>query len=184
MINYCKLCKSRTLSHGIVLKCSVCMQFVHIKCTPLTRDEYKCVKDRNCPWQCKPYNENAIPFYHIDDDEEFAESLYNFYSDLPIDLSILNYVIFNPFLTNENLNSPLMDNDPDINFHNDIQRLYADNEDHLNTSLSKLANQPNFGLFHINIRNLAAHKNELAALSKCSTTNFQLLEWLRRGLLI
>ena len=70
-----------------------------------------------------------------------------------------------------------MDNDPDINFYNDIQRLYADNspylyEDHLSTSLSKLANQPNFGLFHINIRSLAAHKDELAALLKMLNYQF------------
>ena len=55
-----------------------------------------------------------------------------------------------------------MDNDPDINFYNDIQRLHDDNspylyDTHWNTSLSKLANQPNFGIFHINIRSLAAH---------------------------
>ena len=131
MINYCKLYKSRTLSHDIVLKCSVCMQFVHIKCIPLKRDEYKCIKDRNCPWQCKPCNEDAIPFYYIDDDEEFTESLYTFYSDLPIDLSISNNMLFNPFLTNKNFNSPLMDNYPDINFYNDIQRLYADNSPYL-----------------------------------------------------
>ena len=70
-----------------------------------------------------------------------------------------------------------MDNDPDINFYNDIQRLYADNSpylygDHLNTSLSKLANQPNFGLYHINIRSLAAHKDELAALLKMLNYQF------------
>ena len=62
-----------------------------------------------------------------------------------------------------------MDNDPDINFYNDIQRLYADNspylyEDHLNSSLSKLAYQPKFGLFHTNIRSLSAHKDVLVVL--------------------
>ena len=70
-----------------------------------------------------------------------------------------------------------MENDPDINFYSDIQRLYADNspylyEDHLNTGLSKLANQPNFGLFHINIRSLAAHNGELAALLKMLNYQF------------
>ena len=57
-----------------------------------------------------------------------------------------------------------MDNDPDINFYNDIRRPYADNspllyEDHLNTCLLKLAKQPNFGPLNINITSLAAHKD-------------------------
>ena len=74
-----KFCKSRTLSHDSVLKCSVCMQFVQIKCIPFTRDEYKCINDRNCPRQCKSCNlEDAIPFYHIDDNEDFIESVYTF----------------------------------------------------------------------------------------------------------
>ena len=180
MINYCRACKSRTLSHDLMLQCHLCTQVVHIKCIPLTRDEYKHINDRNCAWLCRECSDDTIPFYHIDDEEEFIESLYAFYSDLPIDLSVISNMIFNPLSTNENFNSPLLDNDPDVNFYNDIQRLFVDNspylyEDHFNTCLSKLADHPNFGLFHINIRSLAAHKNELQLLLQMLNYQFSII---------
>ena len=118
MINYCRACKSRTLSHDLMLQCHLCTQVVHIKCIPLSRDEYKHINDRNCACLCRECSDDTIPFYHIDDEKEFIESLYAFYSDLPIDLSVISNMIFNPFSTNENFNSPLLDNDPDVNFFN------------------------------------------------------------------
>ena len=65
-----------------------------------------------------------------------------------------------------------MDNDPDINFYNDIQRLYADNSPYLYEDHLKWPTNPNFGLFLINIRGLAAHKDELAALLKMFNYQF------------
>ena len=166
MVNYCRACKSRTLSHDFMLQYHSCTQVVNIKCMPLTRDEYKHINDRNCAWLCGECSDDTIPLYHIDEEEEFIESLYAFCSYLPIDLCVISnmiFMIFDPFSTNENLNSPLLDNDPDVNFSNDIQRPFVDNspylyEDLFNTCLSKLADHPNFGLFHITIRSLAALK--------------------------
>ena len=125
IINWCKACKSRTLSYDLMLKNHVCTQVVHIKCIPLTRDEYKHIDDRNCAWLCRECSDDTIPLYHIDDEEEFIESVYAFYFDLPNDLSVISNLIFNPFWTNENLNSPSVDNDPDVNCYNDIQRLFV-----------------------------------------------------------
>ena len=144
-----------------MLQNHVCTQVVHIKCLPLTRDEYKHIGDWNCAWLCRECSDDTIPLYHIDDEEEFIESVYAFYFDLPIDLSVKSNLIFNPFWTNENFNSPSVDNDPDVNCYNDIQRLFVDSSPylynyHFNTYLSKLADHPHFGSFHINIRSLSS----------------------------
>ena len=59
MINYCRACKSRTLSHDLMLQCHLCTQVVHIKCIALTRDEYKHINDRNCAWLCRECSDSV-----------------------------------------------------------------------------------------------------------------------------
>ena len=75
-------------------------------------------------------NIKSIQFNSIDDEYEFVEALYEFINGSNIDLTVLKEKVFIPLLLNDKTTIPLFENDPGINFYNEISSIYVDNSNY------------------------------------------------------
>ena len=94
----CNICTKRVLSHSFQLKCSVCLNKVHLKCLPFVSndDSIYVEKDSNL-WICTVCTKYIFRFNGIEENEEFlkilAEMQYND-SMIPFDVLIDQNIIF------------------------------------------------------------------------------------------
>ena len=118
----CNICKKQVQNHSFQLKCSSCRGKVHLKCLPVIdkHDSIYIHRESNV-WFCTVCTQDIFPFNGIDDECEFLETLAEFQqwdSLIPFDILVAQNKIFSPFELNEDLNLPLIDSDPDIQFYN------------------------------------------------------------------
>ena len=167
MNDRCNRCKKRILSHSVVLTCNLCLYAYHVACITIDKEdhEYVCRADRQ--WYCSPCNQEIFPCNFVDDDDDFAELLYNIFADIPLAFHEIETMIFNPFSTNTKSFIPLHDVDPDIQFFNDVAhpcKSVSDYylEDQFNDKFSNQSNtNTNLLMMHLNIRSLPAHILEM-----------------------
>ena len=120
-------------NHSFQLKCSSCRGKVHLKCLPVV-DKHHIIyihRESNI-WFCTVCTQDIFPFNGVDDDSEFLETLAGFQqwdSLISFDILVAQNKIFCPFELNEDLNLPLFDSDPDIQFYNNQcnSSLYSSN---------------------------------------------------------
>ena len=166
----CNICKKRVQNHSFQLKCSSCRGKVHLKCLPVVdkHDSIYIHRESNI-WFCTVCTQDLFPFNGIDDDCEFLETLAEFQqwdSLIPFDILVAQNKIFSPFELNEDLNLPLFDSDPDIQFYNNQcnNSLYSCNyylEDSFNKRVADLNISPGcLSMIHTNIRSTAKHMNK------------------------
>jgi hypothetical protein len=119
---------------------------------------------------CVKCTELLFPFNHISDNAEFTNTLLEDCSpNTPETYDKFNYDDFNPFDWNDNnLNEPLFDRNPDMQFYNDtslMQNLsncnyYLTDKFHKTTEDLSIDDGA-FSLFHLNIRSSSKNFSEL-----------------------
>ena len=95
---------------------------MHLKCLPMVNkdDSIYVHRDSNV-WFCTVCTRDIFPFNGTEEDDEFLEILAELqenYSLIPLNILIDQNKIFTPFELNEDLNLPLIDSDPDVQFYN------------------------------------------------------------------
>ena len=143
----CNICVKRVQRHAFQLKCDYCHASVHLKCLPMVSktDSIFVHRDTNV-WYCTKCSESIFPFNCIDEDDDFTAALADLQNRQPIipyEILLNQDRIFSPFELNENVEMPMMDIDPDIQFYNNqcINTLQSCDyyiEDTFNAKLTKL----------------------------------------------
>ena len=160
MILLCSGCKKKCLKHSRYLTCCICDRAYHIRC--LAND--KIYIDRlNRTWICLNCSHSLFPFNHIQDDNEFIKTISESWLK-PIDISLddLEKLVFNPFSISDcDVNSPLCDSDPDMQFYNNsetnsiLKSCSYLVEDSFNEKCLELRNESDlFSVIHLNARSI------------------------------
>lgn len=151
------------LTHSYKLTCSICENKVHLNCLPnVTRSDSLYIERHTNCFFCTKCNTSIFPYNHLEE-EEFVIAIEDSLAKTPLisynDLKDMN-VSFCPFDLNENLNSPLYDIDPDIQFYNKYYSSLVHScnyylEESLNDKLEKNDIKLNaLSMIHINIRSV------------------------------
>ena len=123
----CRVCTKRMLSHARRLICCNCNNRVHLTCLPRVSVEDSLYKNRDkTDWICPICIQDALPYNHLDEDDfiESISELWKFDSILPLDSIQSSNYIFCPFELNEDVELPLQDIDPDMQFYNNQCKTY------------------------------------------------------------
>ena len=169
MIEHCIVCPTRILSHIVILTCEYCRKSAHIRCIPVTREEYAHVMNRTHGWICMNCSSEILPFNNIIDQDKFTEALFELTSDFPMNMSTISDKLFNPMVLNDKNFNPLFESDPDIQFYNEMSTMYIDNssyyfKDQLKQMLSESMTGNCLSIIHSNVRSLPAHQIEFESL--------------------
>ena len=165
----CNICFKRVLSHSYHLKCDYCQDPVHLKCLPMVSKTDSIYVNRGTDiWFCTKCTECMFPFYCINEDEDFKAALadmQNRQPEIPYEVLLNQNKIFSPFELNENIEIPISDIDPDIQFYNNqciaaLQSCDYYIEDTFNSKLTEL-NIKNgcLSMIHANVRSAAKNLN-------------------------
>ena len=120
-------------------------------------------------WFCTICIKDIFPFNGTEEDDEFIEIIAEFQETdplIPLNVLIDQNKIFTPFELNEDLNVPLIDSDPDVQFYNNQcnNSLHSCDyylEDSFNKKLSDLNLSPGcLSMVHMNIRSTAKNLNK------------------------
>lgn len=182
MASTCLLCKKRVLSHHKTLKCSVCKLDCHIRCLPhvSTKDELY-INRLVTTWFCSVCLDDTLPFHHIVDDNEYGNVILEFsHTCVPVSLSQLDNMIFNPFEVNDEHNMlPIVDIDPDFHYFNSaVNGSIASCNYHFESSFTDeyrkmcSTNKLIFSLMSYNIRSLPRHIDEFKCYLETLGCNF------------
>ena len=154
------------------MKCSICKSLVHLKCLPSvsTDDSVYVLKYMNV-WYCTICVEHIFPYNHLFEDDEFFTALsekWEMSHMVPYDIVKNQNKLFLPFDLNEDGNSPLSENDPDINFYNNQCNAVLNAcdyylEESFNAKMRNFAIPSNtFSVIHENIRNVIYVNSKLS----------------------
>ena len=105
---------------SLYLTCFICDRAYHNRCLAnVTQDDKIYIDSLNRTWICLNCNHSLFPFDHIQDDNEFIKTISEPWLK-PIDISLdLEKLVFKPFsISYCDVNSPLCDSYPDMQFYN------------------------------------------------------------------
>ena len=116
----CNICDSRLQTHSRAISCSICSASYHINCLPfVTKDDSIYVDRKLDTWICIECTGELFPFNHWDDNEDFIESILEYWRLKPsISFTGAKEKMFLPFELNTDPKTPLFDVDPDFNLYN------------------------------------------------------------------
>jgi hypothetical protein len=164
-IRSCKICLNRLKRHDKTLKCSLCLQYSHIRCLPTYMDnDIAHASDPSNLWTCPTCLLDVFPFSTIEEDSEILEAC-STPANHNINLSILNNMIYDPFDSPDDDGEDIFnDIDPDQNYLREFRgsttrncKYYYSSKllDEISTKLPKI----DIGLIHLNIRSTPKNFN-------------------------
>ena len=165
--NVCLVCYRRIQTFCYYLSCLNCVRRYHARCVNLDRDDIHNVS----MWYCPKCVQTTLPFNHYDDDDEFYSAVIEGMLDCSFRFQEINNKVLIPFEINDTQHEmPMNEIDPDIQFYSNSQ--YTSNtkcnyyfEDSFKDCLRKnnivSESKLPLSLFHMNIRSLPKHFDEL-----------------------
>ena len=99
--------------------CDMCQNWINLKCTPFTCEEYIALSSTNKDWFCLVCLPTLFPFNHFEDDTDFFFfSLIDFNFEGNFDPKHLKQKMFNPFFDDSETSHLLMNSNlyPNPNF--------------------------------------------------------------------
>eukprot|EP00794_Sanderia_malayensis_P008404 gene8404-9304_t len=162
----CGICHKNVNSNQAAIYCNECNSYVHIKCNDISPAEYKVYQDEsdNVAWFCMKCTEALFPFGSLEFEE--LSHLYDF--DLPsfVD-SALSFDV-----TSNLRNLPNLDDyDIDEQLSSNVNSNYHSPGDLANLCSS----DSDLSLFHMNIRSLSCHYDELVSTLVNLKVNFDVV---------
>ena len=167
---HCGICKKIVNKNQKAINCSVCSEWVHIKCNRVSVNEYeKLVEEESIPWQCI--------LCHIEDMASKFPFCYLSKTEL-IDLYGLDFPSQLQLLPTYELRSKLSKIPSLDNFDVDENHIQSVSSKYYNLSdLTKL-NFPfgkSFSFFHVNTRSLSKNFDQLLSILSASNISFDVL---------
>ena len=161
----CSICQFSVHNNHRAIFCNCCHHWTHLKYNHFSLSEYNYLTNSDEAWFCPPCLANIFPFNHMEDVLDYYFSLYDFQTT-SFDVEVLKTKCFNPFLVDSDSRHLLInsDIDPDSNIlgynsHLLSNCLYLTSNEFNNITLST---SDSFTLFHINLRSLKKHYEELS----------------------
>ena len=157
--NFCTICLKKVHKNQKDLRCCQCNHQIHIKCNDISPRLYESLKDEtfNVNWTCLfckiNNNSNIFPYTLMSDEVLLGTNV----TDLP---SIVDSLPSLEILSKIQNLPILSDYDIDENFEPDIECDYYNIEELNATEVSP----KDLSLFHMNIRSLSLHFDELLSL--------------------
>ena len=180
-LNICKICYRKVESFCIHIECVVCQVKYHAKCVNMDRsDTLKCDL-----WYCPICSGSILPYNHhrtiLDNDDDFKWAIMEGMLNNEIQISEISKKLFCPFEINQGIEMPLTEMDPDVQFYSDshyIQNLNCDYylEEKLIKEIEDYSTKGNhLSLFHLNIKSLPKHYDELQIFLKSLEHKFSIV---------
>lgn len=170
MIEECKICLRRILSHARTVKCNLCNCIYHVRCLPhnVLNENDNFYSD-----MCLICMSLILPFNNISNDAEFHDaiscSMHNFINEH----SINEHRILDPLNLNniENTQYEIDEFDPDLNYYNDftcVQNVqncsYYLEDMYIKKISSNQIMKNSFSLIHFNIRSAPRNLDKVEKL--------------------
>ena len=115
----CRICSRRVLSHAYQMTCALCSGVIHLKCLPFIDRNDPIYAERNTNiWFCTVCTKHLFPFNHYDDDNDYDQAIFDISNMYSCKMSIqeLRNRAFVPFDLNDDIRTPLVESDPDIQY--------------------------------------------------------------------
>lgn len=171
MVNTCKTCEGRILSHNFIIQCSVCSFKYHSKCLPLVdKNEFQHLKS-DANWICVNCTSSLFPYNHFDDQQDFINAVSeNWFINNLYTLEDLNQRLFSPFEIDQEQHNIMNDDyDPDLNFFRDLNITSSSSvyfceekfKSYINTNKLNSFNPLSF--IHLNIRSIPKNIDSLTS---------------------
>ena len=126
-IDICQICHKRVRHFCIQLACKSCKSLYHAKCMNLNRNDIDQIND---PWYCSACIASTLPCCHIDDEGEFHAAIAECFFSSSAVYKDIDEMIFNPFEINDQVDTPLTEIDPDLQFYVESQYVQSTNCDY------------------------------------------------------
>ena len=166
----CSVCDKNCNINQEAIFCTHCDQWVHRKCNATSKQEYTRLSNEpdDAPFQCllcnMKDNSQIFPFFFLD-----KSNLLDLNGiDLPSQLKLLESYDFKSKLTNM---PSLHDFDMDENLIHKVNSDYYD----IITFPKTMKTKDCFSLFHVNLRSLSAHIDEMQALPTALKLRFDVI---------
>ena len=179
LLNTCDICYKKVQSFCIHIKCVVCHVKYHAKCVNMNRDDILM-----CDlWYCPSCSGSVLPYNHFDFDDDFKCAVTEGMLNSKFKINEISNKLFCPFEINQGIVTPLSEMDPDMQFYSDshyIRNLHCDY--YLEETFAKevedcSATRNNLSFFHLNIKSLPKHYDELEIFLKSLDHDFSFI-WL------
>ena len=172
----CLECSKSVRINQKALYCDNCLQWVHLKCTKLTSNDYSNLSRDNSNWFCEICLSKIFHFNSIVDEFEFLCCIYNYsYTD-----KINTEIIKNAKQLELVSNLSICDNDIDLykyiygNYRNLGNTYYLEND--FNHLVVQNSIDSNFSLLHMNIRSLSKNYDQLIVYLSCLKHRFSIID--------
>ena len=163
MNNVCNTCFKKIQSFSIQIKCTICHDKYHMKCLSLNRSDI-CETEM---WYCPPCLQSIFVYNHYDEDQDFFAAVLEGILDHTFRLHEINSKVFSPFEINQDLDTPLSEIDPDLQYYSESNYIQNMNCDYYfgDSFQNNISNNTNYcnkmSFFHINIKSLPKHFDDL-----------------------
>ena len=163
IVNLCKICSKKVQSFSHYLQCVNCLWKCHVRCMDIT------VQDITYPeqWYCPPCMQSVLVYNHYDDNDSFHNAVLEGMLDCSFHYHEMNNKVFMPFEINEGSDTPFTEIDPDFHFYTEsyciknTQCDYFIEDMFVNKFKRSGPFDRNLSIFHLNIKSLPKHYNEL-----------------------
>ena len=159
-------CNKKLISSSKRKTCSLCKQSYHKLCIPgISRYDPGYKEVDISIWYCVMCTADVFPFNHYNDEDDFINAISELWPiSLNISIDALNRKVFIPFELNTDVNLPLYDIDPDMNFYHLLSHT-ANSDYYLEDSFNTLCrdsslNENCFSIIHSNIRSIKKNIND------------------------
>ena len=161
--NLCKLCTKKVQSFSHYLQCANCLWKCHVRCMDMK------VSDITYPdqWYCPRCMENILVYNHYDDNDSFHNAVIGGMLDCSFHHHEMNNKVFTPVEINDRSDTPFSEIDPDFQFCTDNYYItnsqcdYYKEDAFVNKFTQSGSFDRNLSIFHLNIKSLPKHCDEL-----------------------
>ena len=176
-LNTCDICYKKVQSFCIHIECVVCHVKCHAKCVNMNSDDIlKCDL-----WYCPSCPGSVLPYNHFDCDDDFKCAVIEGMLYSKFKINEISNKLFCPFEINQGIETPLPEIDPDMQFYSNshyIQNLNCDY--YLEETFAKevedcSATRNSLSFFHLNIKSLPKHYDELEIFRKSLDYDFSFI---------
>ena len=162
----CGICHKNISANSKAILCSNCNLWIHIKCNDISNSEYKILQNEpdDVPWFCLKCTKIMFPFGSLEDYE--LSNLNN--SDFPsfVDTAV-SFEITSGLTNLPNLE----DYDIDEHLPSNVNSGYHTMQDLSSIDVS----EKDLSIFHVNIRSLSLHLDELLSILTSLKINFDVI---------
>lgn len=174
-VNPCAVCDKSVRDNQRGIYCDCCTCWLHLKCTKMALVEYEALSTQNDCWYCQSCLQSIFPFNHLDDDDDFLNSVFAYAKSVNPNSYLLRNL---PQLDILNKLTAVDRNiDPDKNLLNQNKHVSYFTDYELNEFISKAKcyDDSCLSVMHLNARSINKNIDNILILLQSLTVKFSVL---------